>query len=290
MRSPHIRILVLGPPVGYPRCFDDYYYYNIEVMLSGPEVARAMMEWVANPLERKRLLVERAANDAKQRALLSHPRSSSIHEGGETEHSRHGVEMETTAVTLSNVSGQDLAKEVRAILINQHVAKAASSSPKPKPKTSSTSSVTTPSTVPSTAPSSQNTFRPVWATATKPPSPLVSNHKKGEIFGGIEAAAKTSRMRHIAAAKASEVFVEDEDNICNTPSKSAVATAASRVKRRLRWHASVDSGMGRLGFRTEPVPKGDTSGKLDTVDIIKEMVNAEVHTDAPLGAYERCFA
>ena len=73
MRSPHIRILVLGPPVGYPRCFDDYYYYNVEVMVSGPEVAQALMHWVANPAQRKRTLVERAAQEAKQRALSAHP-------------------------------------------------------------------------------------------------------------------------------------------------------------------------------------------------------------------------
>lgn len=35
-RQPNIRILVLGPPVGFPRCFDDYFHHNIEVMISGP--------------------------------------------------------------------------------------------------------------------------------------------------------------------------------------------------------------------------------------------------------------
>jgi len=70
IRAAHIRILVLGPPVGFPRCFDDYYHYNIEVMISGPEVAMALYEWVSNTDERKRLQVERAANELKKKILL----------------------------------------------------------------------------------------------------------------------------------------------------------------------------------------------------------------------------
>ena len=178
-----------------------------------------------------------------------------------------------SAATLSNVSGQDLAKEVRAILISQHAAKNQSEDH----ANSSNGSIYSCQTK-----DYNNTFKPVQA----PPSPPPSTPKKGEMFGGIEAAAHTSRMRHIAAAKASEVFVEDE--CCETTASVGhhlrlCGTAASRVKRRLRWHALVDSGMGRLGFRTEPVPRNGTSGTPDTVDIIKEMVDAEVHTDAPLG-------
>jgi alanine racemase len=278
MRSPHIRILVLGPPVGYPRCFDDYYYYNVEVMVSGPEVARALMEWVANPEERKRTLVERAARDAKQRALMADPRSArtsingskeadeDISDGQTVLSDRSDVNMPIahSAATLSNVSGQDLAKEVRAILMNQHAV--------------TSSGVATPA-----APSSS--FKPV--SHNMPPSPTISSHK-GEIFGGIEAAANASRIRHVAAAKASEVCVED-DSLDGAPNSTpSVAMAAARVKRRLRWHADVESGMGRLGFRTESAPKGDPSGANDTVAIIKEMVDAEVHTDAPLEFYGMC--
>ena len=70
LRAAHTRILVLGPPVGFPRCFDDYYHYNIEAMISGPEVAMALYEWVSNTDERKRLQVERAANELKEKILL----------------------------------------------------------------------------------------------------------------------------------------------------------------------------------------------------------------------------
>lgn len=292
MRSPHIRIIVLGPPVGYPRCFDDYYYYNVEVMVSGPEVARAIMEWVANPEQRKRTLVERAAQESKQKALQTHPSRAasmvSIQDSEDDNSDLDGAaQMETTevkkpiphaAATLSNVSGQDLAKEVRAILMNQHNAATAK---KDVTANNNSTANTTPSKA--LAPSNRNTFKPVPPT---PPSPTMSN-PKGETFGGIEAAAKTSRNRHIAAAKATQVFVEDEcsETTSSAVSLSTVGTAASRVKRRLRWHALVDSGMGRLGFRTEPVPKTDKSGACNTVDIIKEMVDAEVHTDAPLGMF-----
>ncbi len=70
MRPARIRILVLGPPVGYPRCFDDYYHHGIEVMVSGPEVAASLLEWLANDGERKRTQVERSAMEAKAHALL----------------------------------------------------------------------------------------------------------------------------------------------------------------------------------------------------------------------------
>jgi alanine racemase len=289
MRSPHIRILVLGPPVGYPRCFDDYYYYNVEVMVCGPEVAQALMHWVANPAQRKRTLVERAAQEAKQKALSAHPSRQSMiatsicHGTTDDEENSGQDELEEqvkqpaqphSAATLSNVSGHDLAKEVRAILISQHAAK----------NQADNHVNTTNGSISFIKPN--NSFQPVQPPPSSPPS----TPKKGEMFGGIEAAAHTSRMRHIAAAKASEVFVEDDR--CETATSSVTSTvvgrAASRVKRRLRWHALVDSGMGRLGFRTEAVPRNDVSGKYDTVDIIKEMVDAEVHTDAPLEFYGMC--
>jgi hypothetical protein len=57
-RPPNIRILVLGPPVGFLRCFVDYFHHNIEVMISGPEVAKALYQWVHAPDERKRTQVD----------------------------------------------------------------------------------------------------------------------------------------------------------------------------------------------------------------------------------------
>mmetsp|Transcript_19357 Transcript_19357/g.45012 ORF Transcript_19357/g.45012 Transcript_19357/m.45012 type:complete len:850 (+) Transcript_19357:310-2859(+) len=158
-RAAHIRILVLGPPVGFPRCFDDYYHYDIEAMISGPEVATALYEWVSNTDERKRLQVERAANELKKKILLEPPsapkaaaaaafkanaREQANGNANETEgadnhstasssgrsstkSSRSGVgqqqlQPQIPSATLTNVTGSDLAKEVREILKNQKLA------------------------------------------------------------------------------------------------------------------------------------------------------------------------
>jgi len=46
--SPKVRILVLGAPVGYPTCFDTYLHNDIELMVSGPEVAASLVAWMTN--------------------------------------------------------------------------------------------------------------------------------------------------------------------------------------------------------------------------------------------------
>lgn len=175
LRPAHIRILVLGPPVGFPRCFDDYYHHNIEVMISGPEVARALLEWVYNKDERKRTLVERVANESKERILstellLKPPHgqakpkrtddvlqlqqqphqeqkqqqqqdSSKQHQQQRGEDWSDAISLSSSrsgntppapqqhkqpqyhppSATLGNVTGMDLAKEVREILKNQKI-------------------------------------------------------------------------------------------------------------------------------------------------------------------------
>jgi alanine racemase len=52
----------------------------------------------------------------------------------------------------------------------------------------------------------------------------------------------------------------------------------------------VDSGMGRLGFRTDPVDKDqDNQGKRrDSVEIIKELVDLEVMMDCPVEFFGMC--
>ena len=59
------------------------------------------------------------------------------------------------------------------------------------------------------------------------------------------------------------------------------------VRKRLRWHALVDSGMGRLGFKTE-IPKPGDSNARNTVDIIKELVDVEIHSGAPIEFFCMC--
>ena len=265
VRSPYVRILVLGPPVGYPRCFDDYYYYNIEVMVSGPEVAKALLEWVADSETRKRVLVERIAEEAKAAALVGtafpadtlpeksdDPKDESKVLGGIGDKPQHRV---VSSATLSTVSGQDLAKEVRAILLNQQK----------NPVSLPTSNVSTTPTAKSNSPTPPN------ATSTG-----------AKAFGGIEAAANSSRNRE-KAAKASEVFVEDSSDVSSvTTSFSKVGGPGGRPRRQLRWHALVDSGMGRLGFKTSKADATKGGGR-DSVAIIKDLVDAEVVSSAPLG-------
>lgn len=235
-RPAFVRILVLGPPVGYPRCFDDYYYYQIECMVSGPEMASAMLEWVNNPDERKKTLVERAAQESK---LLATSRSKDDLNGDdETPAKQH-------AATLSNLTGQDLAKEVRQMLLNQQK----------NPKSTASAN--------SKNPNSSNGNSGV---ATPVPGGAKSS------FGGIEAAAKSSRSREKAVAQ--QVFHDD--------GTESVVTTSSPVKnlRKLRFHTLVDSGMGRLGFKTDyPLPN---DARRDTVIILKELLEAEVN-GAPLG-------
>jgi alanine racemase len=61
-----------------------------------------------------------------------------------------------------------------------------------------------------------------------------------------------------------------------------------QTKKRLRWHALVDSGMGRLGFKTDPVSKDDQGKRRDTVEILKELVDLEVALDCPIEFYGMC--
>jgi len=60
-----------------------------------------------------------------------------------------------------------------------------------------------------------------------------------------------------------------------------------RPRRQLRWHALVDSGMGRLGFKTNVVDATKSGGR-DSVEIMKDLVDAEVLGNAPIEFYGMC--
>jgi alanine racemase len=479
LRPAHIRILVLGPPVGFPRCFDDYYHHNIEVMISGPEVARALLEWVCNKDERKRTLVERVATESKERILSEQPHHGNQHgtttttagPGGsgpgvgippsllrgakpkrtdllELQDGKRGdsawdgtsdtgagpsgsdavslassrsgstppqqqqqqpkPQYHPPSATLGNVTGMDLAKEVREILKNQklladsqqiflhqqppqkppqmvggtHSRKASGSLPPISaltftPVSSNHDLVkTADTTVDSNATAAGPTTASTGTTTTvsSNSSPAISSAVPTgpiQVFAGIEEAAKYSRTRHKAIA--SEVFYDpgdddagddngmddDDDNgtadadnyndsendasLCgqgiNTqggghttdggdipvagatlvdPAKGAgrktnqstlipksrdsksrmnnIPTNTNRTakilmvpaRKRLRWHAEVESGMGRSGFQTDPLTKEEMGRRRDPVDIIKELVDLEVKMDCPVEFYGMC--
>lgn len=317
LRPPHIRILVLGPPVGFPRCFDDYFHHNIEVMISGPEVAKSLYEWVHDPNERKRTQVERAAMEAKEMAIKGHPlpaprplpnteispRDSTVSDASTSENSQSSDtpsrrHYRPPSATLGNVTGSDLAKELREILQNQQLWVEPTVTQSAKEKLSVQKKHDSGTATPLTMESSGCTA----TSQTNQSGTSSSANIRSTYFAGIEEAARISRS--IQKAISSEVFVDkgddEEDNARNaiimptdTPDlncKSKMGALQTRksypptgiARKRLRWHALVDSGMGRLGFRTDPLTKEEQGKRRDSVEIIKELVDLECNKDCPI--------
>lgn len=401
LRQAYIRIIVLGPPVGFPRCFDDYYHHNIECMISGPEVAHALLEWVLNKDERKRTQVERAAAEAKERILLEETSGpvasagagpglnkrttllsmdSNISDGGSTvggdaNSQTSGSERSSSggfgvagnngtmngaprkpssalfSATLGNVTGSDLAREVREILRTQQKSQLQQLQSQHQPPSRMASSTGSGDMTPPTATS---TMTPSTSSHDRPRQ-VGPNNNTGiangpvQVFAGIEEAAKYSRTRHKAVT--SEVFhdrgddddeeendvihdqagngivnagndpqriIDSNDNYAissnaekSLPSKIAMSNNHSSspvpdrprlppnkgrntgsfvvpFRKRLRWHAMVDSGMGRLGFKTDPVTKEEQGKRRDSVEIIQELVNLEKSLDCPVEFFGMC--
>jgi alanine racemase len=343
LRPSQIRIIVLGPPVGFPRCFDDYYHHGIELSCSGPEVAKALVEWISDDKERKRTQVERAANDAKAAALSARPTSRDAVSHGPPKNnvtttttltqkvngitaatngsadekktnSTNGKVVEsailsdatvisiapvykepTLNATLGNVSGQDLAKEVRAYLVAQQAAKDAANEISQNANNKQNGS-------------SGDTVSTATHTTNSADTKLLQNQQhnggfintapvKVQVFGGIEAVAKHSRTRQLVEARANGIFREDSNASDDTaPTNSAISTTTGipttgaavkpivMTRKRLRYHILVDSGMGRLGFKTQPVEVSEVGVRRDTVEIVSELVEMEV-MGAPIGKF-----
>jgi len=161
-----------------------------------------------------------------------------------------------------------LAKEFRQLLLQHQRAKAVAPVVRTQSQASSerSSGDTTPT-------------RQMLSTAVVATTPATA-----AAFGGIEAAALSSRAREKVVA-AHPVWVEDSSD-ATPPLPSAPASTLAPLngntttKRRLRWHAMIDSGMGRLGFKTDYPQNGE---RRDTVDILQELVNAELAHNAPVG-------
>jgi len=391
-RAAHIRILVLGPPVGFPRCFDDYYHYNIEAMISGPEVAMALYEWVSNTDERKRLQVERAANELKEKIMLDpsnqkaaalkpaannavasnggNKANEGIQKNGTTGHygdnnsqasssgrssaksskSATPIQQQIPSATLTNMTGSDLAKEVREILKNQKLAaetqkkqqqeqeqqqklnqqRQANGHGGQTPASGNSSTITPVDSVHDLATNSGASALLSAFAVNDDRSSAASGQSSSagtiKVFAGLEETARNSRTRQ--KAMSNEVFHDhgDEDegddncesnilgdgknipqkqnhdreggDILLSPGKSTnprriptntdLQALAIQSKKRLRWHALVDSGMGRLGFKTDPVSKDDQGKRRDTVEILKELVHLEVKLDCPIEFYGMC--
>jgi hypothetical protein len=334
IRSPNIRILVLGPPTHLPDDFALYQQFNLELMCSGPQMARALMEWVANCDARRIQEVEKAAS-YQQSILLE----QAVEDEDDKQMARH--KKVGQASTLSNVEGVELGKELRKILLKKE--SMGRNSGHGSDHMSSTATSTRGSMVGTVDANGQQ--QPLLQTAV----PVVP-------FKGIEDAAKASRVREMAAAKvlAQTAGEEDEDDadtsledsdhnndindqassiahendaedsavvsaVCSAAVKDASAkissstmkkgVAPATARRKIKWHALVDSGMGRLGFKSVedkdcgeeevgipldklPAPlqahnKKNAKWKIgphrDTVSIIKAMTDAEFFAGAPIG-------
>ena len=354
MRSPNIRILVLGPPTNLPGDFSLYQQFNLELMCSGPQMARSLMEWVVDCDARRILQVENAAT--YQKSLLMEQSSEEEESDKLAKHKQV-----RQASTLSNVEGAELGKELRAILLKKESLERAE-------RAGSSSANTRSSTISNNGGSAhgENTS----SAFTAPKSGVVSIAASGSAqagapgtvaFKGIEDAAKTSRAREMAAAKivahttgegddnddddeddleennenhdvddqTQSVRNENDDddtvvvaNVSSATVANAAALASATIKkgaapaaalRKIRWHALVDSGMGRLGFKSVedededdgedvaleklPAPLVDHAKKIakwkvgphrDTVSIIKAMSDADIYGGVPIGESLLC--
>ncbi|KAL7534526.1 hypothetical protein ACHAXR_005930, partial [Thalassiosira sp. AJA248-18] len=384
--STRVRILVLGAPVGYPNCFDSYLHNNIELMLSGPEVASSLAQWMKNHDGRRRAEVERVAERRKEElmdeAVLGDYRNPmrngvvrqiSVNRGEANEellkgteksanapskneccndgndvstcnttitsngasfvedHTSHAtprtnaaaeeapvspsrLQKKYNAATLTNVTGDDLAREVRQILIGQRHATAKATQavaegnimatiPEPPAEETSAHDVSRKGS----GVSLKTEEKKLDSTPQSAPpvmTPTIPAKKvEGEtLFCGIEDAARASRQRELRAIRQSQ----KSDGDHTAESVTSVTVGEPQIRKKLRWHALVDSGMGRLGFKTEVDERergehagaedgmsdgslsSSDSGIRDTVSIIKELYDAEVHEGAPIEFYGMC--
>lgn len=176
--------------------------------------------------------------------------------------------------TLGNMSGQDLAKEVRALLLNQKNAKETLANGRNNtPANTGNGYGSVPASISSETSSMDS---------TGPPPPNVVDEttrmtNTATVFAGIEAVARTAQVREMAAHA-----VPIPQN-----AMQKTMTTLQQNRRRLRWHALVETGMGRDGFRTDPSQLSADSRR-DTVEILKELVDAEIHQNAPIEFHGMC--
>jgi len=367
-KQPFVRIMVLGPPINYPRCFDTYFHYGIEVMVSSPEVANALLRWSLDDDGRRLRQVESAALERKEEVLLQMPansggvalRSAMLQPNKEEEEVEKvdGVDvdyvsslnlpvvgsslsaqkntcilqrmssvepdiaagdiitttrvekehisdencnhlLETTAIskpipkigysaTLSQTSGEHLALEVKSILLNQAELK------KNQMKTiceTSANSSRVPSRIQSRSNSpgvdgnhvkvkSETSSNSLKNHGHSPTEEIIGSNRRPQTlsgvsrFKGIEDVARNSRNRAVCYQQ------KNEQNEGIGPVGKSETTFKSQVRRKLRWHALIDSGMGRLGFKTDDSPT--------TLSIIKHLVDADVIQNAPVEFFGMC--
>mmetsp|Transcript_25023 Transcript_25023/g.38697 ORF Transcript_25023/g.38697 Transcript_25023/m.38697 type:complete len:690 (+) Transcript_25023:121-2190(+) len=350
----NIRIMVLGPPVNVPRCFDQYLHHGIEVMVSGMEVAEALWQWSRDVEGIKLSMVESAASESKEQALADvqgvseavamrsvmlqnnginvHSSNDPIKSMGEHEIDKGDISDKAgivrkvsdaadaaagdviTAVadaellknvgqqpvqqqmnmnvivnkpptvacsaTLSHTSGQHLANEVRNILLQQktymyqkQASVAANAMAAAETDTESLSSIPRAISPSVSSHAGSSLDGSVLAVSSIDAAPVVKAMPTVGVscFKGIEDVARGSRISQKR---------EERKVLTNGGPDSSAATACFTQKgvqhrRKLRWHALVDSGMGRLGFKTDFAVDA-------SVDLVRKLYLMEVERDAPI--------
>ena len=212
------------------------------------------------------------------------------------------LQTKMNAATLTNVTGNDLAREVRQILIGQKHATSAAIQPN-----GTKVAIGTVLEEDRTSPVPMATSKKCDNASKKSikNSPIPNNPT---LFCGIEDAAKASRQKEMRTKRLSEQLGSEH-------SGPVMDGEMPLIRKKLRWHALVDSGMGRLGFTTREMEESSRSSDTpvesdpksahcnglsddvsdvsslssnmprDTVDIIQELYDAEVHEGAPIGEY-----
>lgn len=352
---PRVRILVLGAPVGYPACFDSYLYYDIELMVSGPEVAASLRQWMKNHDGRRRAEVLKVAETTKEELIgndtlgVNPLRNMVVRQGKEDVDEGEGndavnaerkqdlnttqskqnpvnpsadgneqseqnliavspsaLQTKMNAATLTNVTGNDLAREVRQILIGQKHATSVAAKPNNAPKIpiGTIFEEGTPDRCSPVVPPATPSNDAAVETAKRPTSPkLPPNTNNPTLFCGIDDAAKASRQKEMRMKRLSK-----QESDTDISKRSSGIDDVPLIRKKLRWLALIDSGMGRLGFTTkesddhsrspaesdqkENFAANDDDSSVSSmsgsfprgsIEIIQELYDAEVHDNAPIG-------
>ena len=349
---PFIRIMVLGPPLNYPRCFDSYFHYGIEVMVSSEEVAGSLEEWAKDVESRRLKQVESAALERKEKLLdaagavedemafgktIVKPLRSALMRKKTVENeelveisdvsskkseeavsylnplesafkrpslassnctsktsddeeqsisSNLPTNLQPTShvptafsATLSQTSGHHLAAEVRNILLTQaeyqkqatnHAVSSAVSSRRHSPSLEESQPISSSinngiNSGPAVLQTPSNTV----AQSIPMSGPVASSTTR---FRGIEDVSRMSRNY-------ANIKVQESNAKGVQVNKQQLMQAQ---RRKLRWHALVDSGMGRLGFKEID---GSYASALQS---IKSTTALEMDKDSPIEFFGMC--
>lgn len=353
--TPYVRILVLGPPVNFPECFDTYYYYNIEMMVTGIEVAEALLVWLKDIEGRRQRFFEMRSREVRSELLRStddqnaeaaitkkneqqqqqqqHQRqANNNHNYGNRVHTpvREGTppipalpsfdpsppdlsvptsklrRNDDVSATVGGYTGSELAREVRKILVANAAEKNRKNEAVQALQSGSTNGIgngkvnsggintegdgidrlqqTTYTWTGKISPSFHDEVMSEES-ACSFVTPLVPFAKGGPqvVFQGLADVARLSRMRAEREAKQRKNERKEKVDFSLEPIRKLPKIVGNGgANNRIRWHAMVDSGMGRVGFRPDD--------EEISIDMIQRLVDAEIFHDGGGGTPNVTFS